>query len=393
VEFTGELTDFLRDTTKRYYPSLQKSYRVVLAHSGTTILPQFDQALRVQGQASLEERGVEVLLNTRALRVDDGSITLKTTHAGNTNANTNSGDSGGEGSATSAAKAATETTTETLGCGVVVWSGGTSPRELTEVLLQTLVEDEAAEVEGEDAAEEGEGEAQHQPRQPHEERLLRGAASSGTVGGGRGKLPVDSFLRVLGTPVGSMLALGDAAATVDLLSEVEATAAAAAAAAATAAAAAAAATRDQQPPGEQEQELWSQPQQTLLPPTAQVAAQQGAYAARLLNRRYDLSALPVPAFNQSQASASDLFLLPLVGGFEAKPFQFLNLGLLAFLGGGEALSQVQIGDKRVLAQAGSVGFLLWRSVYLAKQVAFRNRVLVLFDWLKSAAFGRDATRL
>jgi len=55
--------------------------------------------------------------------------------------------------------------------------------------------------------------------------------------------------------------------------------------------------------------------------------------------------------------------------------------------------QVQVGDSRLFAQAGSVGFLLWRSVYLTKQVSVRTRVLVLFDWLKTQLFGRDVTRL
>ena len=67
-------------------------------------------------------------------------------------------------------------------------------------------------------------------------------------------------------------------------------------------------------------------------------------------------------------------------------------GLLAYLGGGEALSQVQIGEQRLLSEAGSTGFLLWRSVYVVKQVSTRTRLLVLFDWLKSRLFGRDATR-
>ena len=32
---------------------------------------------------------------------------------------------------------------------------------------------------------------------------------------------------------------------------------------------------------------------------------------------------------------------------------------------------------------------LCRSVYITKQVSFRNRVLILFDWLKAQVFGRD----
>ena len=84
--------------------------------------------------------------------------------------------------------------------------------------------------------------------------------------------------------------------------------------------------------------------------------------------------------------------LSLRGLDSAPPFTFLNLGLLAYVGGGEALTQVQIGDKNVVSKAGSIGFFLWRSVYLVKQVATRNRVLVTFDWIKSAMFGRDTTR-
>lgn len=42
------------------------------------------------------------------------------------------------------------------------------------------------------------------------------------------------------------------------------------------------------------------------------------------------------------------------------------------------MSQVQIGDVPVFFYAGSVAFVLLRSVYLVKQVATRNRVLVTF---------------
>lgn len=41
---------------------------------------------------------------------------------------------------------------------------------------------------------------------------------------------------------------------------------------------------------------------------------------------------------------------------------------------------------------GQFAFLLWRSVYITKQVSFRNRVLILFDWLKAQVFGRDLSQ-
>jgi NADH dehydrogenase FAD-containing subunit len=72
---------------------------------------------------------------------------------------------------------------------------------------------------------------------------------------------------------------------------------------------------------------------------------------------------------------------------------FLNLGLLAYVGGGKALSQVELGNMPIFRYAGSISYVLWRSVYLVKQVATRNRILVTFDWLKTYLFGRDITRL
>ncbi|CAJ1935069.1 unnamed protein product [Cylindrotheca closterium] len=141
-----------------------------------------------------------------------------------------------------------------------------------------------------------------------------------------------------------------------------------------------------------------------LPQTAQVAGQQGAFLARLLDRGYDVAAtppmlLPAAAKSSNSTTAIDVFndpqmraWLELRGLDQAPGFIFLNLGILAYTGGGEALSQVQLGDYPLFSYFGSVAFLLWRSVYLVKQVATRNRVLVTFDWMKSNVFGRDMTR-
>lgn len=158
----------------------------------------------------------------------------------------------------------------------------------------------------------------------------------------------------------------------------------------------------------------------VLPQTAQVAAQQGAYLARLLNRGYDITGGTKSYRNNNtnantfqehnMTTASSIFLdqpinheaategdvmskVKLRGAVKAKPFQFLNLGQLAYLGGGDALSQVQLGDIDLFNQAGSVGFLLWRSVYIVKQVSTKTRLLVLFDWFSTKIFGRDVTRM
>lgn len=78
----------------------------------------------------------------------------------------------------------------------------------------------------------------------------------------------------------------------------------------------------------------------------------------------------------------------------AKPFQYLNLGILAYTGDCTAVGQISTSPRTpaVLASA-HAGNFLWRSIYLAKQVSLRNRVLVMNDWVKRVWFGRDISRL
>lgn len=130
-----------------------------------------------------------------------------------------------------------------------------------------------------------------------------------------------------------------------------------------------------------------------LPATAQVAAQQAAFAGRLLNRDYCLSC-EIP-----EASSPRKGLSKLINGAGdddgparvAKPFQFLSLGLLAYIGRDRALAQVEFGKKKIFL-SGAATRLLYDSVYATKQVSFRNRVLVLVDWAKTKVFGRDLSQ-
>jgi NADH:ubiquinone reductase (non-electrogenic) len=73
-----------------------------------------------------------------------------------------------------------------------------------------------------------------------------------------------------------------------------------------------------------------------LPATAQVAAQQGAYLARLFNREYDLEAV-IPSKRPSAPPETLAAVRVYNGGSGsaqtiAKPFEFLNLGILAYTG-------------------------------------------------------------
>lgn len=164
---------------------------------------------------------------------------------------------------------------------------------------------------------------------------------------------------------------------------------------------------------------------TPMPATAQVASQQGAYLGRLFSKGFDMSvASPVPptksrfvgiepayasekydigslavkadteGSSKASAAAEEEVVrdTPLTLRQYAKPFQFLNLGVLAYIGASKALAQISVDEKLVLG-SGPIGFLLWRGIYWSKQVSWRNRVLVSIDWVKARLFGRDIVSL
>ena len=97
------------------------------------------------------------------------------------------------------------------------------------------------------------------------------------------------------------------------------------------------------------------------PATAQVAQQQGKYLAKVFERRRR--------------------------GRRVAPFDFKSAGMLAYIGGGEALA-----DLPHVKWGGRTAWLFWRSVYLTKLVSLANKAKVLFDWWKNRFFGRDLSR-
>jgi NADH:ubiquinone reductase (non-electrogenic) len=169
----------------------------------------------------------------------------------------------------------------------------------------------------------------------------------------------------------------------------------------------------------------------FLPATAQVAGQQGAYVGRMLSRGFSFGRggldqpPPVRAVSDAARRAALRPPPPLdLGRLGARPgglteldldaattgdpyanlapppgaeyatrqvFEFLSLGLLASLGRETALVQAEAGPLSVQL-AGFVAWLLYASVYLVKQVSLRNRVLILFDGIKTRVFGRDLSQ-
>lgn len=210
--------------------------------------------------------------------------------------------------------------------GICVWAGGNGPLPLTTRVIAQL---------------------------NHSQQAYQAIA--------RGRLATDVWLRVVGAPCG-VFALGDCATPIE----------------------------ETDVPS---RSIDGQPRCLgVLPATAQVASQQGAYLGRLFSKGYDMAAggsLPPWKPDLSKSKAAIEF---------AKPFQFLNLGVLAYLGASQALAQIHIADKEpasvgarstTLHSSGKLGFFLWRGVYWFKQVSWRNRMLVTFDWMKTRLFGRD----
>ncbi|KAE9461774.1 hypothetical protein C3L33_06334, partial [Rhododendron williamsianum] len=110
-----------------------------------------------------------------------------------------------------------------------------------------------------------------------------------------------------------------------------------------------------------------------LPATAQVAAQQGAYLADCFNRMEECEKNPEG---------------PLRFRGEGR-HRYRHLGQFAPLGGEQTAAQLP-GDWVSIGQSSQ---WLWYSVYASKQVSWRTRVLVVYDWTKRFVFGRDSSRI
>ena len=342
VEFTGELRDWLENEGRRYYPKLLKYVSLKLVEAGSAVLAVFDKTLQVEALEQLTRQRESRLVADGLI---DKEMTTVMLQAGVKEV--------GE-------KFIELTSGEMLPYGFCVWAAGNGPLP---VILSTVNQIEA--------------QTALQPK-------------------ARGRIATDGWLRALGAP--GMFAIGDCAFQED----------------------------------------------SPMPATAQVASQQGAYLGRLFSKGFNMNArvpgkvavgsaegvwgadsgaevyasekynlgklsrtrsklvgmgvLRVTDSNPTveteagagQEEGADAALSPRVAGQVefAKPFQFLNLGVLAYIGASKALAQINVDEKQVLG-SGPLGFLLWRGIYWSKQVSWRNRVLVGVDWVKARLFGRD----
>jgi len=138
-------------------------------------------------------------------------------------------------------------------------------------------------------------------------------------------------------------------------------------------------------------------------PTAQVAAQEGTFLARLFNNmaktealeekiRHLSSSLNLEPGNSAEISQEIAELERKLRRIkDVKPFQYSHQGSLAYIGSEKAVADITWFNGNVAA-AGSLTFLFWRSAYVSMCFSMRNKLLVINDWLKSKVFGRDLSR-
>ncbi|KAF2429150.1 FAD/NAD(P)-binding domain-containing protein [Tothia fuscella] len=140
-------------------------------------------------------------------------------------------------------------------------------------------------------------------------------------------------------------------------------------------------------------------------PTAQVAAQEGAFLARLFNQmaktieiedelkqcsdaqeRAPTKEARDQVFMQIKELQKRLRRVKQIG-----PFEYSHQGSLAYIGSEKAVADISwlTGN---FATGGTLTYFFWRSAYLSMCFSTRNRVLVVVDWIKSKLFGRDVSR-
>jgi len=88
------------------------------------------------------------------------------------------------------------------------------------------------------------------------------------------------------------------------------------------------------------------------------------------------------------AMKEGIYLGQCLSGRATKTFHFKSMGMLASLGTGSA-----IADLGFLQFKGILAWWFWKAAYLTRLVSMRNKVSVLFDWIKVRFFGRNTARI
>ncbi|GAA5873427.1 hypothetical protein JCM8547_005432 [Rhodosporidiobolus lusitaniae] len=117
---------------------------------------------------------------------------------------------------------------------------------------------------------------------------------------------------------------------------------------------------------------------TALPATAQVANQQGVYLGKKLSKLGQQEMDGTALANGVYDDPDDLLY---------SPFSYSHMGSLAYIGNSAVF------DLNGFSFAGGLAAMyLWRSAYLSEAVSMRTRCLLMVDWIKRSLFGRDLSK-
>lgn len=125
-----------------------------------------------------------------------------------------------------------------------------------------------------------------------------------------------------------------------------------------------------------------------LPPTAQVAAQEGKYLARLLSttKLRPLPGAPPARLENRNPTIEAWVPMPDV----APLFVYRHFGAFSYVGSDRAVLSLPSAFPFQALKGWLVG-LSWRSFEAWGQVSARNRWMVHSDWLKTKIWGRNVS--
>ncbi|KAI6045551.1 hypothetical protein EDC04DRAFT_2140477 [Pisolithus marmoratus] len=115
---------------------------------------------------------------------------------------------------------------------------------------------------------------------------------------------------------------------------------------------------------------------TALPPTAQVASQQGKYLGTKLNKL------------AAQREVLEANFVKDLDEAVSGPFRYRHLGSLAYIGNAAVFD---LGNLSFMG--GLFAMYAWRGVYWSEQVSARTRALLMIDWIIRGVWGRDLSIL
>ncbi|KAL0476820.1 NADH:quinone reductase [Acrasis kona] len=337
VEFAAELSDFLREDLKKWYPHLIKDVKVTILELMDHILNTYDR--QINSEKVFKRENIDIRTNHQVTAVSPDGIVVRPVIKG----------------------ATTPQPTQTIPFGLCVWSTGIGIHPLSNLIREKLKPNEI--------------QTNRRALITDQYLSLKGAKNVYALGdcatitpelmikrledlfkeadaNGDNKLQLDEFRRFVNLQLPNYPQLEEYGKRAEeLFLEADADKAGSI-------------TLDQFRTIVQKVDS----KMKILPATAQVASQQGAYLAKRLN-----------ALSENKDAAYP-------------PFKYRHLGSFAYIGADEAVAELTNPwiEKYVLQGYGA--WWLWRSVYLSKQFSMKNKLLVGGDWVKTELFGRDITR-